>query len=346
MILKPVDYIADQERQGRLTSSAKIPELNAEVWRGYLRLYDDCIGPSGELDIIVPEKGPGLYCDPLGGGKICNWALMGPISHPVLPFTADEIIKAAPAIDATLRGMDLDGLLTDTFVVQGEANEDQARHFIWINSPRAAIQDTFDAYAQSLPAARRKQMRRLYRQYNDDPAIRFEFSADLPGSAEVEYIKKHTYARWGEDAAYALVQTLWPMAASAIIPEAVRYMRVYKDGDLVFLNSYILRGDVLTSQSTTRNEDVFLSGLGVMIDFKAIELLSGQGDIRFLDPTCRTGLDDPDSIGIAKREVVNSDALKPILMVGGKNPDPALPYFCKGWHMPDRAAHLGRTAND
>lgn len=345
MIVHPLDYIRHQEAQGRFVPSAALPECNAKVLREYLLLYDAHVGPSREIEILIPQHGPGLYRDPLAGPGPLNWALMGPVSHPALPYTADDIIKAAPFIEAALNGYAPDGAVTDTFVMQDSVNAAEASHFIWINSPRAVIHPSFEAYALSLSAPRRKQMRRLFRQYDDDPGIRFEWSSHPPGTAETDFILRHTYTRWRDDAAYALVQVLWPMAVSAVMPDAVRYMRVYKGRDLVFLNGYILRDDVLTSQSTTRNEDIFLSGLGVMIDFKAIALLSGQTAIRFLDPTCRTGLDDPESIGLAKREIVNSDALKPILAVAGQNLG-GFPHYRQGWVIPDHTAPAGRPVED
>ena len=92
------------------------------------------------------------------------------------------------------------------------------------------------------------------------------------------------------------------------MPGSARFMRVYCDGALVYFNSYVIRRGTITSQATCRKEGDNFSGLGVMIDFKTIETLTGQAALDTLDPTCMTGIVDPGSILVAKREVVNAEA--------------------------------------
>ena len=145
---------------------------------------------------------------------------------------------------------------------------------------------------------------------------------------------------------YALLQTLWSMAVAAVMPERARFMRVRYQGVLAFLNSFILRDDVIIAQATCKNEDMSLDGLGIYIDFKTIELMSGRGPIRHLDPTCRTAAGAAEAIEIAKRKVVNEDARKPVFLVGHDLPalDVAYPHVApgRGWIVPEAPAVTGR----
>ncbi|MCY1010802.1 hypothetical protein OV079_35610 [Nannocystis pusilla] len=119
-------------------------------------------------------------------------------------------------------------------------------------------------------------------------------------------------------------------------PGQALFMRVYAGDVLAYFNGYLVRGEIITSQSTSRDLELQHDGLGVVIDLKAIaRLVEAFPAVRRLDPTCRTGLDDPPSIGVAKRKVVNENAYKPVLLVGATPPECAagLPYFApgRGW---------------
>jgi len=347
MRLTPRTYIQHMHDLGLFTADNPVPELNSRVWTHYLDLYDHHIGASDGIEIIAATKGCGVYWDPLTDMGGYTWALLGPISHPVLPLTQDALVAAVEELN-TLCGDK--PIMTETFVPADGCTENV--RFAWASSPRARIHDKFEDYVMSLSGKRRKQMNRLYRDYAT-PDFQFDFSSHGADAAELDFIIRHTQARWGKDEApYALVQVLFPLAAAKIVPSAVRFMRVYHKGELVFFNSYIVRGDVMTSQSTTRSDAVFFSGLGVMIDFKAIEMLAGDPVIRYLDPTCRTGVHDPEQIEVAKREIINDNCIKPFLAAGSahqiaefSDPPPAIPYFDgrKGWQLPCVAEILGKS---
>jgi hypothetical protein len=271
------------------------------------------------------------------------------MSHPTLPFTAEQLVTRSRDIFETFIG---DGIpeptiVTETFDLQGPPVH--AEKFLWINSPRARIHDKFESYVEGLSAPRRKQLRRLFRTYDEDPAFRFDFSNRCPDNAELDWVIEHTNKRWGEEWNYALVQSLWPIAVASVMPDRARFMRVYNQDKLAFINSYIVRDEFLLSQATCRNEDLFFSGLGVMIDFKTIETLSGNAEgIRHLDPTCRVSAEEySESIVIAKREVVNEDHAKPLMLAGYNLPEiegaPILDGR-KGWITPPQALAIGKVA--
>lgn len=345
MKLSAPDYIAALTRLGLVSDAADVPEFNTAFWREYLALYRTHIGDPADIECVVSPQGAGFYRDPLAEAAHYSWALLGPVSHVPVPFGAAALVALGDEIAATFATDGIPDFIvqTDSFSFADTPAAADVRYFAWLHSPQAAIATNLDSYAQSLTASRRKQMRRLYRTYNDDPAFRFELSGRLPDSAEIDFILRNCRARWGIDEHYALVQVLWAVAAGRARPEAARFMRVYCRDRLVFLNTYLVRGDTIVAQSTTRGEGEMFSGLGTMIDFKTIETLSGSPAIRFLDPTCRTGLDDPESIGVAKREVVTTDRLRPLLLMG--EAAPSLPYYKAGagWIVPPAAEPLGRA---
>jgi hypothetical protein len=331
-----------------------IPETNSRVWNAYLDLYDSHIAPTSDIEILMTENGIGIYRDPLTDNPHYSWALLGTHPHPVLPFTANNLLTQVPKI-AKLLETNAEGscFLTDTFIPTGYIPApEKTPEIIWLNSPVARIYDRFEDYQDSLSGKRRKQMRRLYEQYNEDSGFRFDFSATTLTNAEIDYILENTKKRWVDETPYALVQVLWSLAVAKALPDAARFMRVYTNDALAFINTYIIRESFITSQSTTRNEELFFSGLGVLIDFKTIEFLSGQDEIKYLDPTCRTGIDDPENIGIAKREVVNTDILRPLIAVGDTRLETlenaqGIPYYNThkaAWNIPTQQTIYGKPA--
>ena len=359
MKLPAREYIAYMEKAGLFSADSPVPECNSRAWRGYLDLYEREIDPAGPPDIIVTPGGLGFYYEPLDDDRLVwSWALHAPISHPRIPFTAAQLVALTPEIAPAFaaQGIEDPWIVTDTFAFATPHTAADEKYFTWLNSPQARLCADREAYAISLEAKRRKQMRRLFRSYDEAPDIfRFDFSQQPPNAAEMDFIREHTQRRWKEEASYALVQTLWPMAVSQAIPEAVRYMRVYANGKLVFVNSFLVRDDTIYSQATCRSEDEMFSGLGTMIDFKVIDILSSPAraatnlpDIAYLDPTCRTTLDDPENIGIAKREVVNHDYRRPLFLLGAAARFAAAPATfydpATGWSTPAEPLVLGRAA--
>ena len=344
MRLAAPDYIEALGRKNLVTDSAAVPEFNRGFWREYLALYRTHIGDPRDLECVMSAGGAGFYRDPMAEADHYSWALLGPVSHAPVPFDAGDLIGMAADIVATFAadGIARPDIRTDTFAFTVPPTPGDARHFVWLHSPQADIPARFSTYVETLAATRRKQLRRLYRSYEDDPAFRFDFSDRRPDPAELDFAIANSAARWGEDANYALAQLLWSLAAATAIPASARFMRVYERDRLIYLNSYLVRADTIVSQSTTRDEQAMHSGLGTMIDFKTIETLCGSGGIATLDPTCRTGLDDPESIGIAKREVINADRLRPLFLAGYPTEDGPCCRAGLGWVIPDRTEPLGR----
>ncbi len=352
MWLSAPEYIDHMNRLGLFSASAPLPELNTAVWQAYLQLYRQHVGPPEKIEILATAQGLGVYRDPLNDSPACGWALLGPISHPQIPFSAAALIEQAPALAALLEkeGLAATGVVTETFAFAGDAGPAEENHFTWINSPQARLHESFDTYAASLAGKRRKQMRRLYREYAEDGAFTFVLSDAAPDEKETAFILENTEARWKEDSGYALVQMLWPLAVSRVMPDRARYIRVFHNDNLLFINAYIVRAGTIISQATCKNEAFSFSGLGTLIDFKAIETLANQKEIFVLDPTCRTGIDDPEDIGIAKREVINGDFRRPVFFMGARalgflsHVQPAALYdLAAGWQPLETPVILGKT---
>ncbi len=354
MRLSAHDYIDLMESLGRFSRNAAIPELNSLMWRHYLALYKEHIGDPDDIVIVASADGLGFYVDPLDCSQDYKWALLGPVSHARIPFTAREMVDNVPNIAAAFdtAGIETFRIMTDAFALAAPAAPEQEVYFGWINSPQARLFDDFEAYTASLSASRRKQMRRLGRAYDAEGGFRFDLSDHPPDETEKDFIISQTTRCWGEAWEYALALWIWQIAAAEAVPSCARFMRVYSQDRLVFLNGYIVRDDTIFSQSTCRSMDCFFSGLGTSIDFKAIEFLCGSPDIRFLDPTCGTGLYHPESISVAKREVVNSNCRRPFLCLGtadtlaSAEKDHRLPVFESGagWRNNDAVFVTGREA--
>lgn len=351
MLLNPREYLAELERAGLHSPSSPVPEHTATVWNTFLELYDSHIGSSCDIELVVTPAGLGFYRDPLDAeSDIYTWALTGALCHPILPFSPAQLVDRAGSI---LEAFDRDGIaqptiVTETFELSGAAEAETDRYFLWVNSPRARIHDDFADYVGSLSSNRRHEMRRLFESFSEPQGFRFELSDRRPDFRELDFIIKNLHQRWGEkDMPYALVQSLWPVAVSTNMPARALFMRVYYKGLLAFLNGFILRDEVIISQSTCKNEELSVSGLGTLIDFQTIRMLSGS-HIRYLDPTCQTSTASSESIGIAKRKVVSDNARKPLLLTGYHLPMLVVeyPYLdpVHGWVIPDTALDIGKPA--
>lgn len=350
MRLNPREYLTHLERQGLFSSASPIPEHNTDVWKVYLELYDAHVGASQDTEIIVTPEGLGLYRDPLDDRGIYTWALSGPICHPILPFSPVQLLERASSIFETFErdGITEPSIVSETFEVLDGAEPGWETHFVWLNSPRARIPGDFAAYTSSLSSSRRHEMRRLFDSFSESEGFVFEFTDRCPGTQELDFILKNLALRWGaDDLAFALVQSLWMIAVSTRMPERARYMRVYYKGQLAFLNGFILRDEVIIAQSTCKNEELRVSGLGTVIDFQAIRMLCGS-HIRYLDPTCRTSVIETGSIEVAKRKVVNDDACKPVFLAGYRLPalDAAYAHLdpVRGWIIPEIHTVVGKPA--
>ena len=354
MIFTPHEYLGIMEKLGLFRPDHPVPDCNSAVWRAYFELYKSHIGTLDPYQIVCTPQGLGFYLDPLEeDAKAYVWALLGPISHPMIPFTPEHLVTRSRDIFETFlgAGLPIPSIQTETFDFLNTPDTAHDHNFVWVNSPRARIHDNFETYANSLTAPRRKQMRRLFRTFDETPDVICDFSNRPLDTTEIDYVVEQTHKRWGEDEwAYALIQSLWTIAVSSVMPDRVRFMRVTVKDCLAFINSYILRDTFMLSQSTCRNEDLFMSGLGVMIDFKTIQLMSGNTmGIQHLDPTCRICMvDDYEHISVAKREIVNEDNCKPLFMAGINLPrtETPYPYFSgeKGWVIPDERCVVGKAA--
>jgi hypothetical protein len=280
------------------------------------------------------------------------WALMGAVCCPTLPLPPARLVAAMSEVLEAFDqlGIVAPAIVTETFDMVGPADPTLDDRFTWLNSPRARICGSFDEYTRSLTMSRRQQMRRLFESYGEAQGFTFELSSRSPDAAELEFIIENLQRRWGPlDAPFALVQSLWPTAVARVMPGHARFMRVRHHGVLAFINGFLIKDDVIISQSTCKHEGLQFDGLGTLIDFAVIRALCHQGSgIRQLDPTCRVSVFDPPSIEVAKRKVVNENACRPLLLAGHGLPSLDVPAAhldpARGWVIPEHRAVLGRPA--
>jgi hypothetical protein len=155
----------------------------------------------------------------------------------------------------------------------------------------------------------------------DETRVTFQLTQDPLTVSELSTARDHLIRKWGdEEGRWALMQTLWSCAVMHFRPAQAYVMRAQDQGVTVFTQTLIHRRDTIYCQSIFKNEDVFFDGIAPFTDFKCIEALCGR-HIPYFDPSCRTSLDDPETIGIAKRVTVNHDRQKPLFISGGRITD-------------------------
>lgn len=352
MIVNVPDYIKLMEKENCFSSDAPLPDLNSTFWQNYYQELKSFTGfDAMDKQVHYLSCGLGFATGDFDDESTdLKFALYEAVSNPRLYFkdfdTLSMRLQDVKDQIGDLCTHQNTPIISETFMFSGQ-NEDQTQSLIWMNSPVAVMQSTFGDYIENLSADRRKQARRLMRQYDEDTNYRFDFSATPLSVAEMDFVVENSLKRWGADGQhYALAQTLWAQVAAKTVAGSAYFMRVYEGDHLLLIASYIKRGDVLTSQATCRDEDNLRSGLGTMVDFKTISLLHDSKLATILDPTCRTSLNDPENIGVAKREVVNTDMRKPILALAGVDMGDAFdyPYFSvqSGWKNNQELCALGR----
>ena len=352
MILDAAAYIEALARRGLLAEGAGLAEHNLGVWREYLARYADFVAPLDDITVLMTPSGLGLYEDPLNDTGLHEWALLGPISHGLLPWSARELMAGIAELPACFAeaGLGPARVRTDTFTCAGPIDPSLARHFLWIRSPRARGFGDFERYLASLTHDRRKDLRAMIRRFDSLESLRLELSGRPPDAAETRLILDHAHARWQADAPYAVAQWAWPMAIASALPEKVWFMRVFWQGSLALLAAYVLRGEVAICQATCRLDTESLPGIGGFVDAALLRQL-GAGPVQVVDPTCRTGVEDTPNIWVSKRRLVNEDMEWPTLLVQSEAPvipelDGVAPYFHpdRGWILPADRAVIGRPA--
>lgn len=349
MLIEGREFVAWMAGLALYREGAPAPECDPRVWAAYFELHARFAGDLARAPVVAVPGGLGLYRDPLADSGTYGWALLGAVSHPALPLSAAQIAALAPAITETFArdGVAAPTIVTDTFEPAGPPAEE--RCFVWMNSPRARLAGGFARYLEALPAARRKAARQLLARFAAQEDVRFDLSERPPDEGELEFVAERLARQWGGEARYAIVQSLWPVAVARARPGQALFMRAAVAGRLVLLNGFVVRDGVIYSQSTCRDVEACPDGLGVVVDLKVIEALAGRdAGPRWLDPTCRTGLDDPPAIEVAKRKVVHEDAYRPILLAGALPERLAAecPHYdaARGWVLREAVVRVGRAA--
>lgn len=327
MVINGFDYILKLEKENIFSCDHSLPDLNSHFWKTYYQELKSLTGfDLQDKAIHYLSCGLGLAKSDFDkDSDELKMALYEPVSHPRLHFkNFEDLSQSLQDVKDEISEIcnhQSTPIITETFDF-ADITQEKPHTLLWMSSPVAEVKDSFSHYIEGLDTDRRKQARRLMRQYDESGAYRFEFSDTALSNQEIDFVIDNSLKRWGEDGQYyALAQTLWAHISSKTIKGSAYFMRVYEGDDIRLIASYIKRGNTLTSQATCRNEDHLKSGLGTMVDFKTISLLHENKLATILDPTCRTSLNDPVNIGVAKREVVNKDMFRPILVLATQGSD-------------------------
>lgn len=310
------DYIAAQTKSGFFSDCAAAPEHDPRVWHDFLSMCRDWCGFEPEHKISLHLGTYAFTYDPVDPDRAGqNFALVTHMVDPCLPVTAAQFKDDAPALMESL-SQSGEKILTDTFFWTDGYGAPGIPGTAWIQSPVAKIDTDFETYINGLAQERRKKYRRMARDFEETKVI-FTLSQTPLTDAEITFARGHLTRKWGEEEGlWALQQTLWSCATARYRPEQTYVMRVTEGDTLAFVQTLIRRRDTVYCQSIFKNEDLFFDGIAPFTDFKCIESLC-NGNILYFDPSCRCALDDPETIGIAKRVTVNQDRLKPVFISGG-----------------------------
>ena len=312
------EYIDHQARSGVFSDDALSPECDPRVMCEFYKRLRAAFPDEPESEIILLQGKYGFTRDYIDDERRgLNWAGSTPLVDLDIGASFAEFAADLPSLQAS------DIILTDTFSFQdGFGNlSTPIKNIVRLHSPVAKIDTGFDAYLESLTTERRKKYRRMVSDFERTP-LRFEVSNTPLATYELDFVRSNLEKKWGEAAGYAYRQTLWSVAVQKYRPQQSLICRVYDGNDLVFIQTMIVKGRRVICQSITKNEDRFFSGLAAMTDFECIKALCGKYDV--FDPSCRTGIDDPESIGIAKRATVNMDCIKPLLVLGAGDIDESI----------------------
>lgn len=306
------DFITHQERCGIFSDAAPSPECDPRVMRDFYTILRSEYPqePDSEITLLLGKYG--FARDTIDNErKGLNWAGSTPLVDIDIGIPFTEFLLNLPSLHCE------DIVLTDTFSFADGYGE-AAHNIVRLHSPVAKIDTSFEAYIESLTTERRKKYRRMASDF-EPTKLRFEVGQSALSLQELDFVRTNLEKKWGDEAGYAFRQTLWSVAVQKHRPEQFLACRVYEGTTLVFLQTMIVKGRRVICQSIAKNEDRFFSGLAAMTDFECIKALCGRYDV--FDPSCRTGIDDPESIGIAKRATVNMNCVKPLLVIGANDID-------------------------
>ncbi len=307
------EYIAHQETAGIFSSDAPAPENDPRVLREYHQLVRKHYPKDGEASVKLYLGRYGFYRDWIDDERAgLNWAASTPLVDMCIGVSTRQFLEDLTALQDAAD----ETILSDTFSFTDGYGELDSR-FVRLHSPVAAIAMSFEAYVESLTTERRKKYRRMIADF-EKTQLRFELSDKPLSAAEIDFVQRNLEVKWGSEAGYAYRQTLWSLAVQKFRPQQSLVMRVYEGDAVVFIQTMVVKGKTVFCQSITKDEEKFFSGLAAFTDFECVKALCGK--YKIFDPSCRTGLTDPESIGIAKRATVNKDCVKPILAIGNAFP--------------------------
>ncbi len=316
-VLSIDDYIVFQEKAGLYRNDAPAPENDPRVLRAYYDLVRKEYPQDGEGEVRLYLGKYGFYRDWIDDERAgMNWAMSTPLVDIQMPFSWPEFQTDLPALRDAVLADRADKVLTDSFTFTDGFGDLSGRteNIVRLNSPYADISMNFESYLDSLTSERRKKYRRAASDF-EQTNLRFEVTNEGLSAAEMDIIRENIAIKWESEAGYSFRQFLWAMAVQKVRPEQLLLLRV-KDGDkTVFWQTMIVKGESIYCQSIAKDETIFYNGLAAFADLKCVEALCSKKH-RIFDPSCRTGFDDPESIGIAKRATVNKNCVKPLLVIG------------------------------
>jgi hypothetical protein len=319
------DYLARMKDKNLFSDNAAFPEHNTTILADFFaRLapynYDALSAP-----VTVALDKYALWFDPMDTQRVGkNWALSTSMVDFTLPVTRAEFFTDRDALSAELAD---EKIMTDTFAfLDGYLlPSETALPLSALNSPVATFGTNFEDYVEGLSQERRKKYRRFVKDF-DEYGVTFSLSDTSLNQTEIDFAYTNLASKWGPDGAlFAYSQTLWAQSIAVVMPGTALFMRVTDNDKLVFVQTILRRHGGYYAQSIFKDQESFYDGIAPYTDFKTIEALCAKGP-SFFDPSCRTGLEDPESIGIAKRATVNKDVIKPVFLAGHALPVPFIDY--------------------
>lgn len=308
------DYIARMTAKGLFAHGAPFPEHDPGILHSFftaMRAYDY---DGGNVPVTIAADIYGFFRDALDDDRTgINWALSTWMVDVTLPVSRAQFMHDAPAVRAALGD---EPVMTDTFAfLDGYLPLDAAPALPALYSPIAVFGGDYNAYIEGLTQERRKKYRRFAKDF-ETYGLDFSLTDQPLTEAELSFGWDQLFAKWGDySALFAFAQTLWVQSISHTRPNDTLFMRVRDKGRLVFVQTVLKRRGGWYTQSIFKDNDAHYDGIAAYTDFKTIEALCAQGP-SFLDPSCRTGLEDPESIGVAKRATVNTNVVKPVFLSG------------------------------
>jgi len=284
-----------KRRPDLYNEESPVPEFNPKVFYSFISkcssyLRNQELNVHEETLVAFTEEG--------------NFPLANACAHSSVPWTSEDLMKSYIPL---LEDIEQEEFLAQTELYEGTILPEHHHYFVWINTPVANIDFTWEEYLKSLKPKRRYKVNSAYNTSG--------FSLTSLGTADEDVDRfviqsyKHKYPD-REEYEYALDQYYWVLACQEI-GRAYWFWIEGPDGSKS-LFYFMKKNDTLYFQGIAKSQDI--PNLGAIGLSHIIKHCCDNSVCKVLDPVCKF-VQEEDPIDIYKRVIVNKNSIKPLIYI-------------------------------